>query len=107
MPTVRAKWESVFSGRHMDNAPKETHAVSVMKPKPLATVAKVRDEKDDRFLPHQSRRQRLTVKRATQMKVLTERSQILCRKIVITRHVNFGIFPYVKISGLKKMHIRR
>ena len=27
---LRAKWESVFSGRHMDNVPKETHVVSVM-----------------------------------------------------------------------------
>ena len=29
-PTLRGKWESVFSGRHMDNVPKQTHAVSVM-----------------------------------------------------------------------------
>ena len=29
-PTLRGKWESVFSGRHIDNVPKETHAVSVM-----------------------------------------------------------------------------
>ena len=29
-PTLRGKWESVFSGRHMDNVPKETHAASVM-----------------------------------------------------------------------------
>ena len=31
----------------MDNVPKETHAVSVMTHQPLATVAKVRDQKDD------------------------------------------------------------
>ena len=29
-PALRGKWESVSSGRHMDNVPKETHAVSVM-----------------------------------------------------------------------------
>ena len=26
----RGKWKSVFSGKHMDNVPKETHVVSVM-----------------------------------------------------------------------------
>ena len=29
-PTLRGKWENVFSGNHMDNVRKETHAVSVM-----------------------------------------------------------------------------
>ena len=29
-PTSRGKWASAFSGRHMDNVPKETHVVSVM-----------------------------------------------------------------------------
>ena len=29
-PTLRRKWESVFSRTHMDNVPKETHVVSVM-----------------------------------------------------------------------------
>ena len=38
MPTFRGKWKSVFSGRHTDNVPKETHAVSVMTQRPLATV---------------------------------------------------------------------
>ena len=28
--TLRGKWERVFSGRHVDNVPEETHAVSVM-----------------------------------------------------------------------------
>ena len=27
-PTIRGKWESVFSGRHMDNVPKEAVVVS-------------------------------------------------------------------------------
>ena len=30
MPALKGKWESVLSGRHMDNVPKETHAVSVL-----------------------------------------------------------------------------
>ena len=45
-PTLRGKWESVFSGRHMDNVRKETHAVSVMTQWPLETVALAKDEKD-------------------------------------------------------------
>ena len=35
----------------MDTVPKETHVVSVMTSKPLETVAKARDEEDDRLLP--------------------------------------------------------
>ena len=27
-PTWRGKWQSVFSGLHMDNVPKETHLIS-------------------------------------------------------------------------------
>ena len=50
----------------MDNEPKETHVVSDMTKWPLATVALVRDEEDDRLLPHPIRRQRLTVKKAQQ-----------------------------------------
>ena len=57
----------------MDNVPEETHVVSAMTKWPLATVAVIRDEKDDRLLPHQLRRQRLTVKKATEMKALTKR----------------------------------
>ena len=50
----------------MDNVPKETHLVSVMTHKRLETVAKVRDEKDDRLLLHPTRRQnRLSEKKAT------------------------------------------
>ena len=45
----------------MDNVPKETHVVSVMTPSAVETEDKVRDEKDDRLLPHPIRRQnRLT-----------------------------------------------
>ena len=56
---------------------KGSHAGSVMTQWPLATVAVVRDEKDDRLLPHQIRRPRLTKgenslkkHQATQRKVL-------------------------------------
>ena len=77
-PTLRGKWESVFSGRHMDSVPKEAHAVSVMTKQPLATVAVVRDEKDHRLLPHQIRRQRLTVKKATETKAPTKEVDKKC-----------------------------
>ena len=51
-PTLRGKWKGrVFS---------------------VEGEAVVRDEKDDRLLPHQIRRRRLTVKKATDMKVLTK-----------------------------------
>ena len=59
-PALRRKWESVFSGRHMDDVPKETHEVSVITSKPLETVAKVTDEKGDRLLPHPVRRRKQT-----------------------------------------------
>ena len=61
-PTLRGKWESVFSGRHMGNVSEETHAASVMTQEPLETVALARDEKDDRLLLHPIRRQRLTAR---------------------------------------------
>ena len=58
--TMRGKCESVFSGRHVDNVQKETHEVSVLTDQYMETCTVVRDEKDDRFLPHQIRRPRLT-----------------------------------------------
>ena len=61
----------------------------------------VRDEEDDRLLPHQIRRQRLTVKKATKMKVLTVRFCV-DTQIVITGRVNFGHVPCVLTTGLKK-----
>ena len=60
---LRGKFESVFSGRHMDSVPKETHVVPVMTSKTLETEDKVRGEKDDRHLLHPTRRQnRLTAR---------------------------------------------
>ena len=47
----------------MDNNPKETRVVSLMTHNPVETVAKVRNEKDDRLLLHPIRRQnRLTAR---------------------------------------------
>ena len=62
-PALRRKKECVFSGKHMDNVPKETHVVSVMTSKTLETEAKARDEEDDRLLLHPNRMQnRLTAR---------------------------------------------
>ena len=47
----------------MDNVPTETHVVVSVMNNPRETVAEVRDEKEDRLLPHPIRRQsRLTVR---------------------------------------------
>ena len=111
-PTSRGKWESVFSGRHMDNVPKETHVVPVMTHKTLETEDKVRDEKDDRLLLHPIRRQnRLTARGKN-----PPRDQAINRKNHWTRvkfhtdsssvkicHVSSGILPCVRITSLKKM----
>ena len=60
--TSRGKWESVFGGKDMDNVRKETHVVSVMTDWYKETCTVVRDEKNDRPLPHQIRRPRLTAR---------------------------------------------
>ena len=52
-PTLREKCEIAISGKQLDNVQKETHAVS-------ETCTVVRDEKDDRLLPHHFRRPGLT-----------------------------------------------
>ena len=107
--TLRGKWEGVFSWRHVDNVPKETHAVSTMT-QPQETVAGVTDEKDNRLLLHQVRRPRLTAReknprkiQETEMKDLqTERAKFRAdTEIVITRHVASGILPYVKTASLR------
>ena len=67
----RGKWESVFSGKHTDNVPQETHAVSVITLKLLETEVAVRDETDDRLLLHPIQRQnRWSEKKATKRKIL-------------------------------------
>ena len=61
---LRRKWESVFSERHMDNVPKETHVVSVMTSKCFwKQWQRSETKKDDRLLLHPTRRQnRLTAR---------------------------------------------
>ena len=103
-PVLRGKWESVSSGKHMDSVPEETHVVSVMTQWPLAAVALVRDEKDDRLLPHPSRKQnRLTVREATKRRILTKEVRFCvdknCKR---TRRVRFAIFPCVRMTSLTK-----
>ena len=72
---VERKVGECFQWKAQDNVPKETHAVSVMIQEFLETVAKVRDEKDDRLLLHPIRFQnRLTEKKATKRKILIEKS---------------------------------
>ena len=71
----------------MDNVQKETHVVSVMTNLHKETCAMVRGKKDDRPLPHQVRRPRLTARekisqkhQVTEMKALqTKGANIPCR----------------------------
>ena len=100
-----------MEGTCMDNVPKETRVVSVVTSKPLETVAKVRDEKDDRLLLHPIRRQnRLTVRdkhphrdQAVNRKTNWIRVKFHAdSKSVKIRHVSSGIHPCVRISSLKK-----
>ena len=93
----------------MDNVRMETHFVSVMN-WPLETVAELRDEKDNRPLPHQIRRPRLTVReetpqknQATEMKALQTKGARFRAdtEFVITRHVVVGLLPYVQTTSLR------
>ena len=107
-PTLRGKWESVSSGRHMDNVPKETHVVSPMILH-LGTDARIRKEKDNRPLLHLIQRQRLTGKnpstdqvaevRAFGQKGADSRAEI---KIVISSHVLAGSLPNVRVTSQKQ-----
>ena len=113
-PSLRGKWESVFSERHKDNVPKETLVDSVMTNKPLETVAeaKVRDKKDNRLLPHPVRDQhRLTARdksphRNPAINRKTQRIRVDLHtdsSYVKIRHVSSGILPCVTITSLKKV----
>ena len=107
--TLRGKWESVFSGRHMNNVQKETYVVSVMTDKHKETCAVVTDKKDDRLLWHPIRRSRLTKGEKSSKHLATERKALQTKgarfravtKTVKTRHVNCGILPCVKTSSLR------
>ena len=110
---MKGKWESVFSGEHIGNVPKETHVVSVMTHWPLETVTVVRDEKDVCLLPHSIQRKRL----AERNKNLFHKNQAIKRKarqikearfdpdtsFVNMRRVSFGILPCVRTTSLKKV----
>ena len=88
---------------------KETHAVSVMVKSSLEPVAKIRDEKDIRPLPHVIRRQSLTERenaqkhRATEMKALQIKGARfhVDGEIVPIRHLVIGILPYVRTAELR------
>ena len=93
-PTLRGQWESVISGKHMDNAAKETHVASVMTHWPLETEYEVRDEKGDSLLPHPTRSQnRLTVRNKS-----THRDQAKKRKAIWTRVKCHAVSNSVKRS---------
>ena len=110
-PAVRWKWESVFNGRHMDNAPQEIHVVLVMTHSPVERRVKVRDEKGDRVLPLSMRRQNFltarntnphsdqaihTKTRKTRMKFHADSNAVkIC-------HVDSVILPCVWITNLTK-----
>ena len=75
---MSGKWENAISLKQMDNVRKETHIVSAMIQR-LETV-ELRHEKDDRLLPHQIRRPRLTERypqkdQATEEKALQIKDQ--------------------------------
>ena len=65
---LRGKWENAISGQQMDNVRKEIHAVSAMSQR-LATDARLIKQKDDRRLPQQIRRPRLTERERYPQKV--------------------------------------
>ena len=100
---LQRKVESVFSGKQKDNVPQETHVVSVMTlHQLLETVAKVRDEKDDRLLPPPMQRQnRLTDSNKYPLKdqAINRKTQSIRVKFNADsdyfkiRHVESGILP--------------
>ena len=89
----------------MDNVLKETHVVSVMINWYKETCTVVRDEKDDRLLPHQIRRSRLTKGENIwqwrgKLFRPKEQDSMPLKKTVETRHVKFGILPCVNTTSL-------
>ena len=94
----------------MDNVQKETHVVSVLTNQCTEICTVLRDEKDDRLLPHQIRRPRLTKEeknpqkhQATERKTLQTqgaRFSVIIKTVKI-RHVNFGILLCVKTTSLR------
>ena len=86
-PMWKRKWKSVFSGKHKDNVPKETRAVSVMRHELLEIKAgKASDKKDDRLLPHLILRQLRLTSRCKH----SHRDQAIKRKDPCITGVNFN-----------------
>ena len=87
------------------------HAVSVITNLYKETCTVVRDERDDRLLPHQIRKPRLTEGEKNLPKTSgnreesssDKRSKIPCRykNCTKTYHVNLGILPCVKTTSLR------
>ena len=75
-PSLRGKRKSVFSGRHMDNVPEETHVVSVMSKSRWKQAQRSETKKDDRLLLHPTRRR----KRLTARNKNPHRDQAVNRK---------------------------
>ena len=64
----------------MDKVQKETHVVSVMTNLYKESCTVVRDENDDRLLPHQIRRPRLTKGRKSSKKIKQQRGKLFRQK---------------------------
>ena len=93
-PTLRGKREGVFSGRDMDNVPKETHVVSFMTPSPVETRAKGQRRKGRSSSPASHSKQN-PHKQETSL----DKSEIEIRR------VNSGILSSVWITDLKNVYM--
>ena len=107
--TLTGMWENASSGRHMDNLPKETHAVSVMTQWPPAAVAKSETMRTivfsrAKFEGKDGEGEKNPQKKSGNKEEgsADKRSEIPCRyKTCKNRHVNFGILPCVKSTSLR------
>ena len=72
--TLSGKWENAISGKQLDSVRKETHVVSVMIHRLATGLARVREQKDKRPLPHQIRRHRLTERYTQKVQATEERA---------------------------------
>ena len=90
-PTLRGKWESVFSGRHTDNAP--------------GNSGRGQGPNERSSFPAPNSKAKTDGKEGNKDGSSDKRSQILCRYFFFLkkkRHVNLGIFPCVRVTSLKK-----
>ena len=80
----------------MDNVQKVTHGVSVMTDKHKDTCTVVRDEEDNRPLPHQIRRPRLTAKeKHPQKHQATEKNALQTKGGKFHAVKNLQIYKYI------------